>query len=94
MSTIDTLKLARRLEEHGLERKQAEGLALELEEAIAVALKDFATKDDLERFATRVALETRVAIAESRNTQTAWTVATMLVLAGLVVAGVRLLGSA
>ncbi|CAA9365900.1 MAG: hypothetical protein AVDCRST_MAG90-3391 [uncultured Microvirga sp.] len=92
MGRVDTLKLARRLEEHGLERKQAEGLALELEEAIAVALKDFATKDDLDRFATRVALETRANIAESRNTQMVWTITTVLVLAGLVVAGARLIG--
>lgn len=92
MSTIDTLKLARRLEEHGLERRQAEGLALELEETIAVALKDFATKDDLDRFATRVALETRANIAESRNTQMVWTIATVVVLAGLVIAGARLIG--
>lgn len=92
MSTIDTLKLARRLEEHGLERKHAEGLALELEEAITVALKDLATKDDLDRFARHMATETRAAIAESRNTQMAWTVATVLVLAGLVVAGARLIG--
>jgi hypothetical protein len=92
VGTVDTLKLARRLEEHGLERKQAEGLALELEEAIAVALKDFATKDDLDRFATRVALETRANIAESRNTQMVWTITTVLVLAGLVVAGARLIG--
>lgn len=92
MSMIDTLKLARRLEEHGLDRQQAEGMALELEEAIAVALKDLATKDDLERFALRMAAETRATVAESRNTQMVWTIATVLVLAGLVVAGARLIG--
>ena len=88
MSTIDTLKLARRLEEHGFERKQAEGLALEMDEAIAMALKDLATKHDIERMSA----ELRASIAESRNTQVAWTVATVLALAGIVIAGARLIG--
>jgi hypothetical protein len=44
MNGLDTLKLAKRLEEHGFERKQAEGVGLELQEVIAMAFKDIATK--------------------------------------------------
>ena len=91
MNGLDTLKTAKRLEEHGFDRKQAEGLAVELQEVIGMAFKDVATKDDLDRLATRLAAENRAAIAESRNTQIIWTIGTVLVLAGLLVAAVRVL---
>lgn len=75
----------------GFDRKQAEGLAVELQEVIAMAFKDIATKDDLDRLASRLAAENRAAIAESRNTQIIWTIGTVLVLAGLLVAAIRVL---
>ena len=91
MNGLDTLKIAERLEEHGFDRKQAEGRAVELQEVIAMAFKDIATKDDLDRLASRLAAENRAAIAESRNTQIIWTIGTVLVLAGLLVAAIRVL---
>ena len=46
--TFDTLKLTKRLEESGLDRKQAEAQAEALAEAMQSGVEDLATKHDLE----------------------------------------------
>ena len=56
-----------------------------------MAFKDVATKDDLDRLASRLAAENRATIAESRNTQIIWTIGTVLGLAGLLVGAIRVL---
>ena len=46
--TFDTLKLTKRLEESGIDRKQAEAQAEALSEAMQSGVQDLATKHDLE----------------------------------------------
>jgi c-di-GMP-related signal transduction protein len=88
---IDTLAISKRLSDGGFSREQADVLANTWNEAIDMAVKDLATRDDLTRAIERVAAEQKAAIAEATNKQIIWTVATILATAGIVIAITRLL---
>lgn len=51
VATFDTLKFANTLKAVGVPDKQAEAQAVAFAEMVQVKLRDFVTKDDLERFA-------------------------------------------
>ena len=60
---IDTLRITRKLESAGVERRQAEAHAEALNEVVVTEYSELATKTDLERFATKedlARLETRM----------------------------------
>jgi hypothetical protein len=95
---IDTLAISKRLSDGGFSREQADVLANTWNEAIDMAVKDLATRDDLTRAIERVAADQKAAIAEQKaaisdatNKQIIWTVATILATAGIVIAITRLL---
>ena len=54
---IDTLRIARKLESVGVERRHAEAHAEALNEVVVTEYSELATKTDLERFATKADLE-------------------------------------
>ena len=61
--TIDTLRITRKLESVGVDRRQAEAHAEALNEVVVTEYSELATKTDLERFATKedlARLETRM----------------------------------
>ena len=53
---IDTLRITRKLESVGVDRRQAEAHAEALNEVVVTEYSELATKTDLERFATRTDL--------------------------------------
>ena len=60
---IDTLRITRKLESAGVDRRQAEAHAEALNEVVVTEYSELATKTDLERFATKedlAQLETRM----------------------------------
>ena len=63
--SFDTLKLTRRLEEAGLDRKQAEALAEALAEAIDSGAQDLATKHDITMLESK--LGRKIEILEERT---------------------------
>ena len=54
---IDTLRITRKLESVGVDRRQAEAHAEALNEVVVTEYSELATRTDLERFATKVDLE-------------------------------------
>ena len=54
---IDTLRIARKLESAGVDRRQAEAHAETLNEVVVIEYSELATKTDLERLPTREELE-------------------------------------
>ena len=54
---IDTLRIARKLESAGVDRRHAEAHAEALNEVVVTEHSELATKTDLERCATKVDLE-------------------------------------
>jgi len=50
---IDTLRITRKLESVGVDRRQAEAHAEALNEVVVTEYSELATRTDLERFATR-----------------------------------------
>ena len=54
---IDTLRIARKLESVGVDRRQAEAHAEALNEVVVTEHSELATKTDLERFPTREDVE-------------------------------------
>ena len=54
---IDTLRIARKLESAGVDRRHAEAHAEALNEVVVTEYSELATKTDLERCATKVDLE-------------------------------------
>ena len=54
---IDTLRITRKLESAGVDRRQAEAHAETLNEVVVTQYSELATKTDLERFPTREDLE-------------------------------------
>jgi Glu-tRNA(Gln) amidotransferase subunit E-like FAD-binding protein len=101
---IDTLAISKRLTDGGFTREQADVLSATWNEAIDMAVKDLATKqdllatkDDVTRAIEKVVADQKAmisdqkaAIAEATNKQIVWTVATMLAAIGIVVAITRL----
>ena len=63
--TIDTLKFAQRLEEAGIDRKQAEAQAGAIAEAMDVGIQDLATKHDLALLETN--LTGKIELIEQRT---------------------------
>ena len=60
---IDTLRITRKLESAGVDRRQAEAHAEALNEVVVTEYSELATKTDLERFATKedlAQIETRM----------------------------------
>ena len=60
---IDTLRITRKLESVGVDRRQAEAHAEALNEVVVTEYSELATRTDLERFATKedlARLETRM----------------------------------
>jgi len=88
---IDTLAITKRLTDGGFTREQADVLSATWNEAIDMAVKDLATRDDLTRAVEKVAADQKAAIAEATNRQIVWTVATILATAGIVIAITRFL---
>ena len=54
---IDTLRIARKLESAGVDRRHAEAHAEALNEVVVTEYSELATKTDLERYATKADLE-------------------------------------
>ena len=54
---IDTLRIARKLESAGVDRRHAEAHAEALNEVVVTEHSELATKTDLERYATKADLE-------------------------------------
>ena len=54
---IDTLRITRKLESAGVDRRQAEAHAEALNEVVVIEYSELATKTDLERLPTREDLE-------------------------------------
>jgi hypothetical protein len=100
---IDTLAISKRPSEGGFSRDQADVTAAVWNEAIDMAVRDLATKDDisalraeLARTATdfaraneKAAAEQKTAIAEAMNKQIAWTIGTIVAVMGAGIAIAR-----
>ena len=65
--TFDTLKLARRLEEAGVDRKVAEAQAEGLAEALDTGIEDLVTKADLHAEAQSIRQDLRVFEEQTRG---------------------------
>lgn len=102
---IDTLLISKRLTDGGFTRDQADVLSATWNEAIDMAVKDLATREDiaalrrddiaalrfeLQRVSEKLAAEQKAAIAEAINRQMVWTIGAMLAVVGVVVAILRL----
>lgn len=87
IATIDTMAAVERLEQAGIATAQAKALVGVFAEANRAAIDNLATKDELK---TGLA-EIRTEIAGSANKTIGWLIATMLVMDGLLFAGLKLL---
>lgn len=93
---IDTLAISKRLTDGGYTRDQADVMATTWNEAIDMAVRDLATKDDLTRLADKIAAEQKATIAELKtanaeamNKQIAWTIGTIVAVMGAGIAIAR-----